>query len=150
MEEIFTWKEVSDPSLRHLYYAIQHGADVPVFVSRYLLPCGVGVAIILADFADARGADSQASSRLVWGSIIWLLLISPVATVLALPPLPVSPQYLDVQRLDRAACQLAFKFSAKRPTTNCAERAAGLYRLIELFSTNERALVTKSSSGIPP
>ena len=27
MDEIFTWKEVSDPSLWHLYYAIQHGAD---------------------------------------------------------------------------------------------------------------------------
>ena len=76
---------------------------VPVFVARYLLPCGVGVAIILADFADARGADSQASSRWVWGSILSLLVISPVATVLALPPLEVSRQYLDVQRLDQAA-----------------------------------------------
>jgi hypothetical protein len=75
---------------------------VPVFVARYLLPCGVGVAIILADFADARGADSQASSRRVWGSILSLLVISPVATVLALPPLEVSRQYLDVQRLDQA------------------------------------------------
>jgi hypothetical protein len=27
MDEIFTWKEASDPSLWHLYYAIQHGAD---------------------------------------------------------------------------------------------------------------------------
>ena len=27
MDEIFTWKEVSDTSLWHLYYAIQHGAD---------------------------------------------------------------------------------------------------------------------------
>jgi hypothetical protein len=27
MDEILTWKEVSDPSLWHLYYAIQHGAD---------------------------------------------------------------------------------------------------------------------------
>jgi hypothetical protein len=27
MDEIFTWKEVSDHSLLHLYYAIQHGAD---------------------------------------------------------------------------------------------------------------------------
>ncbi len=76
---------------------------VPVFVPRYLLPCGVGVAIILADFADARGADTQGPSRLVWGSIILLLVISPVATVLALPPLEGSRQYLDVQRLDRAA-----------------------------------------------
>ena len=76
---------------------------VPVFVPRYLLPCGVGVAIILTDFADACGADSQASSRWAWGSIIFFLVISPAATVLALPPLEVSRQYLDVQRLDRAA-----------------------------------------------
>ena len=27
MDEIFTWKEVSDRSLWHLYFAIQHGAD---------------------------------------------------------------------------------------------------------------------------
>ncbi len=27
MDEIFTWKEASDPSLWHLYWAIQHGAD---------------------------------------------------------------------------------------------------------------------------
>jgi hypothetical protein len=72
----------------------------PVFVARYLLPCGIGVAIILADFADAFGAGSQASSRLVWGSIALCLVITPVATVLALPPLDVSRQYLDVQRLD--------------------------------------------------
>jgi hypothetical protein len=76
---------------------------VPVFVPRYLLPCGVGVAIILADFADARGADCQASSRWAWELIILLLVISPAATVLALPPLEVSRQYLDVQRLDQAA-----------------------------------------------
>jgi hypothetical protein len=81
---------------------------VPVFVPRYLLPCGVGVAIILADFADASGADSQASSGWAWGSILLLLVISPVATVLALPPLELSRQYLDVQRLDHAA-------SADRP-----------------------------------
>src|SRR5271154_1009630 len=27
MDEVFTWKEASDRSLWHLYYAIQHGAD---------------------------------------------------------------------------------------------------------------------------
>ena len=73
----------------------------PVFVSRYLLPCGVGVAIILADFADSLGAGSHASSRLIWGSIVLLLVICPVVTTLALPPLDTRGQYLDVQRLDR-------------------------------------------------
>jgi hypothetical protein len=72
----------------------------PVFVSRYLLPCGVGIAIILADFADALGAGSQASSRLLWGSVVLLLVICPVVTTLALPPLDLRQQYLDVQRLD--------------------------------------------------
>jgi hypothetical protein len=76
---------------------------VPVFVPRYLLPCGVGVAIILADFADARGADNNPSARWVWRSILLLLVISPVVTALALPPLELSRQYLDVQRLDGAA-----------------------------------------------
>jgi hypothetical protein len=72
----------------------------PVFVSRYLLPCGVGAAIILADFADECGAGRQGSSRLVWGSVVLLLLICPVVTVLALPPLDTRREYLDVQRLD--------------------------------------------------
>jgi hypothetical protein len=72
----------------------------PVFVSRYLLPCGVGVAIILADFADELGAGRQGSSRMVWGSIVLFLVICPVATVLALPPLDTRQEYLDVQRLD--------------------------------------------------
>jgi uncharacterized membrane protein len=33
MDEIFTWKEASDRSLWHLYWAIQHGADggQPIF-----------------------------------------------------------------------------------------------------------------------
>jgi hypothetical protein len=73
----------------------------PVFVSRYLLPCGVGIAIILADFAEALGAGSQASSRWLWGSIVLLLVICPVVTTLALPALDIRQQYLDVQRLDR-------------------------------------------------
>jgi hypothetical protein len=74
----------------------------PVFVSRYLLPCGVGIAIILADFAEALGAGRQASSRLLWGAVVVLLVICPVVTTLALPPLDTRGEYLDVQRLDRA------------------------------------------------
>jgi hypothetical protein len=73
----------------------------PVFVARYLLPCGIGAAIVLADFADGLGSDNQASSRLVWGAIAFGLAILPVLTVFALPPLEASRQYLDVQRLDR-------------------------------------------------
>ena len=75
----------------------------PAFVSRYLLPCGVGIAIILADFAEARGAGSQASSRWLWGSVVVLLVICPVVTTLALPPLDIRQQYPHVQRLDRVS-----------------------------------------------
>lgn len=73
----------------------------PVFVPRYLLPCGIGVAIVLADFADGLGSDNQASARLVWGAMTLGLAILPVLTVFALPPLDASKQYLDIQRLDR-------------------------------------------------
>jgi hypothetical protein len=73
----------------------------PVFVHRYMLPSGIGLAIILTDFADTLGADRQASPRLIWGAVAIFLAISPVLSVFALPPVDLSPQYLDVQRLDR-------------------------------------------------
>jgi hypothetical protein len=73
----------------------------PIFVHRYFLPSGIGLAIVLADFADALGSDSQSSPRLVWGAVALILAISPVLSVLALPPLDLSWEYLDVQRLDR-------------------------------------------------
>jgi hypothetical protein len=73
----------------------------PIFVARYLLPSGIGLAIVLADFADAHGSDSQTSSRLVWGAVALFLAISPVLTALAMPPLHSSWRFLDVQRLDQ-------------------------------------------------
>jgi hypothetical protein len=73
----------------------------PVFVHRYFLPSGIGLAIILADFADVLGSDSRSSPRVVWGVVGLLLAISPVLSVLALPPLDLSREYLDVERLDR-------------------------------------------------
>jgi hypothetical protein len=72
----------------------------PIFVTRYLLPSGIGLAIVLADFADTRGADNPASSRLVWAGVAMFLAILPVLSSLAMPPLPSSWQYLDVQRLE--------------------------------------------------
>jgi Dolichyl-phosphate-mannose-protein mannosyltransferase len=74
----------------------------PVFVARYMLPSGIGLAIVLADFADARGSDSPAPSRLVWAGVASFLAILPVLSSLIMPPLPSSWQFLDVQRLDRA------------------------------------------------
>jgi hypothetical protein len=72
----------------------------PIFIGRYMLPSGIGLAIVLADFADARGADSPASSRLMWASVTALLAILPMLSSLLMPPLSSSRQYLDVQRLD--------------------------------------------------
>jgi hypothetical protein len=72
----------------------------PVFVPRYLLPCGIGVAIILSDFADRLGADCPSSSRLVWGAIVSLLVTCPVAMALSLPPAAARMEYLDVQQVD--------------------------------------------------
>jgi hypothetical protein len=72
----------------------------PIFIGRYMLPSGIGLAIVLADFADARGSDSPASSRLVWASVAAFLAILPLLSSLLMPPLSSSRQYLDVQRLD--------------------------------------------------
>jgi hypothetical protein len=72
----------------------------PLFLARYMLPSGIGLAIVLADFADARGSDSPASSRLVWASVASFLAILPMLSSLVMPPLSSSWQFLDVQRLD--------------------------------------------------
>jgi hypothetical protein len=77
----------------------------PVLVPRYLLPSGIGLAIVLATSAQALGADSQAGSRkparLVWAAIVLFLMISPLLTVLAVKPINESLAYLDVDRLER-------------------------------------------------
>jgi hypothetical protein len=75
----------------------------PVFVSRYWLPCGIGLAIALADFADGLGADRQTSSRFGWGAAALFLAISPVLSAMVRPPLDASWRFLDVRRLDQIA-----------------------------------------------
>jgi hypothetical protein len=79
----------------------------PVFVPRYLLPSEIGMAIVLAAFADALGADSQDASRRtprwVWPVIAVFLAGSPVLSVLALPRPEMDTFYLDVRRLDNVA-----------------------------------------------
>jgi hypothetical protein len=72
----------------------------PIFLARYMLPSGIGLAIVLADFADARGSDNPASSRLVWVGVATFLAILPMLSSLVMPPLRSSKQFLDVQRLD--------------------------------------------------
>ena len=74
----------------------------PIFLARYMLPSGIGLAIVLADFADARGSDRPASSRLVWAGAATFLAILPMLSSLVMPPLRSSWQFLDVQRLDHA------------------------------------------------
>ena len=72
----------------------------PIFIGRYMLPSGIGLVIVLADFADARGSDSPASSRFVWVGVAVCLAIMPMLSSLVMPPLPSSWQFLDIQRLD--------------------------------------------------
>jgi hypothetical protein len=77
----------------------------PVFVPRYFLPSGIGLAIILTASADALGSDNQIHSRwtssLMWRAIVLFLIISPVLTVWAVGPINLSWTYLDVQRLEQ-------------------------------------------------
>jgi hypothetical protein len=79
----------------------------PVFVPRYLIPSEIGMAIVLAAFADALGADSQNASRRVprwvWPVIAVFLMGLPVFSVLALPRPEMDTFYLDVQRLENVA-----------------------------------------------
>ena len=48
-DEVFTWRELSDPSLWHLYYAVQHGADggMPLFyTTAWLWAKAFGTAVL--------------------------------------------------------------------------------------------------------
>lgn len=76
----------------------------PVFISRYLLPSGIGLAIILAASANELGADLGVSAgnarRVIWPAIAMFLLVSPLLTVIALGSPDFYRGYLDVQRLE--------------------------------------------------
>ena len=78
----------------------------PVFVSRYFLPSGIGLAIVLTVSADALGADNDTHSRWAtrstWVAIVLFLMISPVLTVMAVGPINLSWTYLDMQRFERS------------------------------------------------
>ena len=104
------WRTVSDPrgSLLLLAYLLLFAPMVlfvlshmvtPVFVARYLLPSGIGLAIILAASADALGSDL--AGRLIWPVVVLFLAISPVMTVFALGAPSNYRGYLDVTRLDK-------------------------------------------------
>jgi hypothetical protein len=78
----------------------------PVFVPRYLLPSGIGLAVVLTASADWLGADRQNARRFLprpaWVSVLAFLMISPMLTVFALGPISLSWDYLDVERVDRS------------------------------------------------
>ena len=85
-----------------LLYLLSH-LVTPVFLPRYLLPSGIGMAIILTVFADAIGSDRRPPlrwARWLWTSTAVLLVISPVGSALVLRPPLANSMYLDVQRLD--------------------------------------------------
>ena len=77
----------------------------PVLVSRYVLPSGIGLAIVLAASADALGSDSHTPSRLasraIWAAVVLALVMLPMLTVLALGPIDVGWAYLDVRRVEQ-------------------------------------------------
>jgi hypothetical protein len=86
-----------------LLYLLSH-LVTPVFVPRYALPSGIGMAIVLTAFADWAGADRQPQARwarLLWGLVLGFLVISPTGSALVLRPPQVNAQYMDVPRIDR-------------------------------------------------
>jgi hypothetical protein len=77
----------------------------PVFVPRYFLPSGIGLAIVLASAAQEvsiymRGR-APGAVRWIGIAIVLFLMTSPVLTVAALGPASEYRGYLDVARLER-------------------------------------------------
>jgi hypothetical protein len=84
-------------------FALSH-AVTPVLAPRYVLPSGIGLAIVLAATARALGADradSPTVARWMWSATVLFLMVLPVLTVLAVKPIDQSLAYLDVQRLEQ-------------------------------------------------
>ena len=110
------WRTITDPkgalllvafillSTPVVLFLLSH-LITPVFVPRYFLPSGIGLAIVLAAAADALGSDrysrSFGATHVMWVAIVLFLMISPVLTVLAVGPINLSWDYLDVQRLEQ-------------------------------------------------
>ena len=77
-----------------LLYLLSH-LLTPVFVPRYVLPSAIGMAIVLAAFADWVGAN-----RRIWMPVTALLLISPVCSAMLVRAPQVNGQYIDVSQID--------------------------------------------------
>jgi hypothetical protein len=108
------WRTISEPknALILLAYALLSAPLVlfalshvvtPVLHPRYILPSGIGLAIILTASADALGADARSPwpSRSVWVPVVLFLMVLPVLSVLALGPINLSWAYLDVQGFEQ-------------------------------------------------
>jgi uncharacterized membrane protein len=112
----FGWQTISDPrgalllvgylllSVPVVLFVLSH-LVTPVFVSRYLLPSGIGLSIVMAAAADALGSDSRSHARstqqIMWAGIVLLLMLAPALTAFAVEPIRQGLNYLDVHRLDQ-------------------------------------------------
>ncbi len=76
----------------------------PVFVARYLLPCVIGVSIILAAFATKLSlhlpASLRAGQRAITVVVVMFLVTCPVSSALLRGTVAANPLFLDVERLD--------------------------------------------------
>jgi hypothetical protein len=112
------WRTIADPKsallllaysllcLPPVLFVLSH-LITPVLVPRYLLPSGIGLAIVLTASADALGADKPIRSRwplhCMWVTIVLFLMAAPVLTVLAVGPITLSRAYLDVEGVEQMA-----------------------------------------------
>ncbi len=112
------WRSIADPKVSVVLFGyvllcvpvvlfVLSHLITPVFVPRYFLPSGIGMAIIFAATAEALGSDRPAHAgtvqRVIWAAVLLFLLSSPVLTVLAVGPVNLSWDYLDLNRLEREA-----------------------------------------------
>jgi hypothetical protein len=87
-----------------ILFALSH-LVAPVFAPRYLLPSGIGLAIVLTASADHFGADrlrQTYSLRPLWVILVLFFMTLPVLTVRALESPATSWAYLNVDLLEES------------------------------------------------
>jgi hypothetical protein len=84
-------------------YVVSH-LLTPVFVARYLLPCIIGVSIILAAFATKLSlrvpVSLRAAQQAVTVVVVMFLVTCPVSSAMLRGTAAENPLFLDVKRLD--------------------------------------------------
>jgi hypothetical protein len=77
----------------------------PVFVPRYLLPCVIGVSIVLAAFATKLNSlvpsSLSAAQRAISIVVVMFLVTCPISSALLRGTAAGNPRFLDVERLDK-------------------------------------------------